>query len=80
MFWLRAKHDSRIHALVRPLSLVHPELRLLDDRAQLVQVRLYLLVIFHVVAGDEQLDLSTQNLPEGGKSRQKLPRSLKRLM
>lgn len=57
MLWLSGEHVNCIHALVWPQPLVHPELRLLDDGAQLVQVRLYLLVIFHILAGDEQLDL-----------------------
>lgn len=57
MFWLSGEHVYCIHALVWPQPLIHPELRLLDDGAQLVQVRLYLLVIFHILAGDEQLDL-----------------------
>lgn len=38
MLWLSGEPLSCIHALVWPLPLVNPELRLLYDRAQLVQV------------------------------------------
>lgn len=48
---------SCIHPLLGALPLVHPEFGLLHDGAELVKVRLDLFVIFHILAGDEQLDL-----------------------
>lgn len=38
MLWLSGQHLSCVHAFIWPLPLVHPELRLLYNRAQLVQV------------------------------------------
>lgn len=38
MLWLSREPLSYIHALIWPLPLVHPELRLLYNGAQLVQV------------------------------------------
>lgn len=52
MLWLSGEPLSSVHALIWSLPLVHPELRLLYDRAQLVEVRFDLLVIFHILAGD----------------------------
>lgn len=52
---------SRVQALVRALPLVHPQLRLLHDGAQLVQVRLDLLVVLNILACDQQLDLGGKN-------------------
>lgn len=48
---------SCVQALVRALPFVHPKLRLLHDRAQLVQVRLDLLVVLNILTCDQQLDL-----------------------
>lgn len=46
-----------IQGLVGALPLVHPELRLLHDGPQLVQVLFDLLVVVHILAGNEQLNL-----------------------
>lgn len=58
MFW----HLSYIHALIWPLPFINPELRFLHNRTQLVQIRLYLLVIIHILAGDQQLHLFIHNV------------------
>lgn len=54
---LRGEGIPTIHALVWSQPLVHPQLRLLYDGTQLVQIRLYLFVVFHILACDQQLDL-----------------------
>lgn len=54
---LRWERLPCVHAFVQALPLVHPQLRLLHDGAKLVQVRLDLLVVFHILACDQQLDL-----------------------
>ena len=50
-------------AAVTVLALVHPQLGLLHQQSQLVQVRLDLTVVLHVACGYQQLDLAPSSSP-----------------
>lgn len=56
----RSESIPNIHALIWPQPLVHPQLRLFYNGAQLVQIRLYLFIVFHILACDQQLHLEMQ--------------------